>query len=339
MRADVIAIQSVPTVVANLDTVSPHARVYGIVATAALAAAAAAVGVTLATRTTPPQLQKQAGAPPLALDFGTRADPQARALAGAVTLYDGGKRGEAGAIFRRYRSLEAQVGTALAAWPNGSLARLQALAQEHPRSALVRLNLGLAQFWEGQGAAAALSFRAAKRLEPDTFYAIRADGLLYPRFAPGLPPFTPSFDPPAALRGLPAAAQLAGLKAEAARQPRLRLLYGAALQRLGHTLSAERQFRLAAAALPGDPEAQVAAAVGQFAKARPATAFSQLGPLARRFPHAATVRFHLGLLLLWMADVKDAKVQLQRSLRLEPAGPLASTTRAFLRQLQKVRTS
>jgi tetratricopeptide (TPR) repeat protein len=325
--------------VANLDPVSSHVRVYGIVGAAALAAAGVAVGVTLATRSAPSPVQKQAGAPPLALDFGARGDSQARALARAVSLYDGGKRGEAAAIFRRYGSLEAQVGTALAGWPNGSLARLQALAEQHQRSALVRLNLGLAQFWEGQDGAAAASFRAAERLEPDTFYAIRADGLLHPRFAPGLPPFTPSFEPPAALRGLPVAAQLAALKAAAAKQPRLRLLYGAALQRLWHPLSAERQFRLAAAALPDDPEAQVAAAVGQFTKAQPARAFSQLGPLVRRFPRAATVRFHLGLLLLWMADVKDAKAQLRHSLRLEPAGPLAPTARVFLRQLQKVRTS
>jgi tetratricopeptide (TPR) repeat protein len=313
--------------------------VYGIVAAAALAAAGIAVGVTLATRIVPVKLEKQAGAPPLALDFGVRAAAAARALARAVNLYDGGKRRQAAGIFTRYGSVEAQVGTALAVWPNGSLARLRALAEEHPRSALVRLNLGLAQFWEGQDGEAAASFRAAKRLEPDTLYAVRADGLLHPHFAPGLPPFTPGFEAPAAIQGRPAAQQLAVLKAGAARNPRLRLLYGAALQRLGHPLSAARQFRLAAAALPDDPEAQVAAAVGQFTKAQPAKAFSQLGPLGRRFPAAATVRFHLGLLLLWMADVKDAKVQLQRALKLAPTGPLAPSARAFLVQLQKVRTS
>ncbi len=312
---------------------------YGLVAAAALAAAGLAVGVTLATRSDPVPLRKQAGVPPLALDLGVRGDAEARALARAVNLYERGKRGEAGSIFDRYPSLEAQVGTALAAWPNSSLARLRALADEYPRSALVRLNLGLAQFWEGRTAEAAGSFQAARRLEPDTFYAIRADGLLHPRFAPGLPPFTPTFDAPAAIRKLPAARQLASLKAAAARNPRLRLIYGAALQRLGHPLSAERQFRLAAAALPDDPEAQVAAAVAQFSKAQPSKAFAQLGPLARRFPRAQTVRFHLGLLLLWIADVKDAKVQLRRALRLDPNGALAPSARAFLLQLGKVRTS
>jgi Flp pilus assembly protein TadD len=319
--------------------VSARTRVYGTVAAVALAAAGVVVGVTLATRTVPPALQKQPGAPPLALDLGLREDAEARALAGAAKLYDAGKRREAAQVFDRYGSVEAQVGTALATWPNGSLARLRALAEEHPRSALVRLNLGLAQFWEGQGGEAAASFRAARRLEPDTFYAIRADGLLHPRFAPGLPPFTPSFELPARLRQLPTARLLPALRRAAESEPRLRLLYGSALQRLGRPLSAQRQFRLAAAALPNDPEAQVAAAVGQFSKAQPSKAFSQLGPLARRFPKAATVRFHLGLMLLWMADVKDARVQLRRAVRLEPHGPLAASARAFLLQLGKVRTS
>ena len=318
---------------------SARARVIGVVAAAALAASALAVGVTLATRTVPPPVVKQKGAPPLVLDFGVRDDPEARALARATKLYGEGERSEAAAIFRRYSSPEAQVGMALASWPDGSLARLQSLSTEQPRSALVRFYLGLAQFWEGQDGAASASFRAAKRLEPDTYYAIRADGLLHPRFAPGLPPFTPTFDAPPAIRSLPAAQQLVALRAASAKAARARLLYGAALQRLGHPLSAERQFRLAAAALPDDAEAQVAAAVGQFSKAQPSKAFSQLGPLARRFPTAQTVRFHLGLLLLWMADVKDAKVQLQRAVRLDPAGPLAPAARAFLAQLEKVRTS
>jgi tetratricopeptide (TPR) repeat protein len=319
--------------------VSARTRVYGIVAAVALTAAGVAVGVTLATRTVPAELHKQAGAPPLALDLGLREDAEAQALARAAKLYDAGKRRQAEDVFVRYASVEAQVGIALAAWPNGSLARLRALAEEHPRSALVRLNLGLAQFWEGQDGEAAASFRAAKRLEPDTFYAIRADGLLHPRFAPGLPPFTPGFELPARLRRLPPAELLPALRRAAATEPRLRLLYGSALQRLGRPLSAQRQFRLAAAALPDDPEAQVAAAVGQFSKAQPSKAFSQLGPLARRFPRAATVRFHLGLMLLWMADVEDARIQLRRSLRLEPGGPLAPSARAFLVQLAKVRTS
>ena len=84
----------------------------------------------------------------------------------------------------------------------------------------------------------------------------------------------------------------------------MKLLYGVALQRLGHQVSAERAFAEAARLAPDDAEAQVAAAVGRFDKTHPERAFSRLGPLSKRFPHAATVRFHLGLLLLWLGEVK-----------------------------------
>src|SRR5204862_1366237 len=87
----------------------------------------------------------------------------------------------------------------------------------------------------------------------------------------------------------------------AGRAARAKLLYGLALQRLGRRLSARRQYDAAASLAPSDPETRVAAAVARFDKSRPAAAFSRLGPLTKRFPHAATVRFHLGLLLLWLS--------------------------------------
>jgi Flp pilus assembly protein TadD len=86
-----------------------------------------------------------------------------------------------------------------------------------------------------------------------------------------------------------------------------------ALQRLGRQRSAERVFAQAARIAPNDPDAQVAAAVGRFDKDDPSAAFSRLGPLAKRFPHAATVRFHLGLLLLWIGRVEPAKKQLRQA--------------------------
>src|SRR5438132_424236 len=61
---------------------------------------------------------------------------------------------------------------------------------------------------------------------------------------------------------------------------------------------------------PNDPEALTAAAVGLYSKEDPAAAFSRLGPLARRFPHAQTVRFHLGLLLIYFGDVPHARHEL-----------------------------
>jgi predicted Zn-dependent protease len=318
---------------------STRTRVYLTVAVAALAAAAGAVGITLATRSDPaPAGVKQPGAPPLALDFGVRADAEARALARAVDLYDAGKRDAAAAVFTRYDSLEAQVGAALSSWPDGSLVRLQSLVRDNPRSALAQLYLGLAQFWDGRGAEAAVSFRAAKRVQPDTFYAVRADGLLHPQFAPLLPPFTPSFEPPAAIAHLSAARQVEALRRAAAGSPRSRLLYGSVLQRLGHPLSAERQFRLAAAEAPADPETLTAAAVGRFDKSNPSRAFSQLGPLSRRFPHAQTVRYHLGLMLVWMSQVKAAKRQFAAVVAEGSDTQLGREARRFLIRLQNVGT-
>ena len=114
-----------------------------------------------------------------------------------------------------------------------------------------------------------------------------------------------------------------------------KILYGVALQRLGRQRSAVRQFDAAAKEEPGNVEAQVAAAVGRFDKARPAEAFSRLGPLTRRFPRSATVRFHLGVLLLWAGEVKEAKTQLVRATRVEPGSRLAREAQRYLDELEK----
>ena len=110
--------------------------------------------------------------------------------------------------------------------------------------------------------------------------------------------FVPSQPFPERIASLPADRQLAELAAAAADGAAAeKLQYGVVLQRLGRPLSARRVYDAAAALAPNDPEALVAAAVGRYDKDDPAAAFSRLGPLARRFPRAPTVRFHLGLLL------------------------------------------
>ena len=113
-----------------------------------------------------------------------------------------------------------------------------------------------------------------------------------------------------------------------------RLFYGVALQRLGRQRSAERVYAEAARLAPNDPEARVAAAVGLFDKAQPARAFSRLGPLSRTFPKAATVRFHLGLLLLWSGQVKEARRQLRLVQTVEPGSPLAGVAKRYLDELR-----
>jgi tetratricopeptide (TPR) repeat protein len=317
--------------------VSPRTRIWLVVGATALAAAAATVGATLLTRTgTPgsttaaPVVQK--GAPELNLDLGVRTDAEAVALRRALDLYDHGHRKAAGAIFRRYSSLEARVGAALAGWPDG-FDRLAEIEQTHPRSSLAQLELGLAFFWQGRLPQAQAAWRAARRAQPDTSYAIRADDLLHPRYAPGLPPFSPSFPSPRLLDRLAPPKQLAYLAAHARTGgARDKLLYGAALQKLGRPVSAERQFAAAAALAPHDVDALVADAVGRFDKANPSAAFSRLGPLVRMFPKATTVRFHLGLMLLWIGQLKTARAELGRVSAAGPS-PFLAEARLLLAKL------
>jgi Flp pilus assembly protein TadD len=233
--------------------------------------------------------------------------------------------------------LSRRVRSAMSAWPDGTLGRLRALAAANPQSGFVRLNLGIALYWAGRQAGAATAWRAAKRVDPDTPSAVRAASLLHPEMARGLPTFVPGFNPPARLAGLAGDRQLAAL-ARAARAPDVhaKLLYGVALQRIGRPLSAERQFAAAAALAPDDPEARVAAAVGLFDKDDPARAFSRLGPLVERFPRAPTVRFHLGLLLLWIGRVQKAKEELRLARAEGPRTPLGREADRFLVRLASV---
>jgi tetratricopeptide (TPR) repeat protein len=318
--------------------VSPRARVTAIVAAAAAAAAAITIGITVATSSGDERtraLEPRPGAPPLALDLGVRIDPEARALRRASRLHNDGSRRAAATIFERYESLEAKVGLAFARWPDDSLQMVEALSASHVRSAFVQLHLGLAQFWAGHGSEALAAWRAAVRVEPDSASAVRADDLLHPNFPRGRPPFIPSEPPPPAVERLRPDEELAAL-ARAARRPdpHAKLLYGAALQQLGRPLSAERQFAAAARLAPGNAEARTAAAVGLFSKAAPARAFARLGPLTRRFPRAATVRFHLGLLLLWIGGVERAKRELRRAVALDGDGPLGREAGRFLDRLR-----
>jgi tetratricopeptide (TPR) repeat protein len=193
---------------------------------------------------------------------------------------------------------------------------LRILAARYPHSALVRLELGLALAFTGQNADAADAWKAAQRAQPDSPSAVHAADLRHPDTPPGLPPFVPSF---------------AGARTATQR----RLLQGAAFQQALRPVSAEREFAAAARASPNDPEALTAAAVGRYDKDRPADAFSQLGPLARRFPRAQTVRFHLGLLLIYFGDLAKARQELRLARVAGPGTPLGKRAQALLKAGQK----
>ena len=256
------------------------------VAVAAVAVAALTVGIVALTSDDP---AAQAGdPPPLSLAI-VGSGPAARDLRSASNLYERGRLAEARALFDRHRSPEALVGSAYSRWPDETFARLEEL----PASGVSVLHLGIAYAALGRETDARNELARVSRVAPDTPYAIRADDLLHPRMVPGLPFFVPERSPRGALR--------AGLE----------------YQRLGRPVSARRAFELAARRAPNDPEALVAAAVGRFEKDRPAAAFSRLGPLTRRFPRSQTVRFHLGLLLLWIGAAQEARAQLQRAVALD----------------------
>jgi tetratricopeptide (TPR) repeat protein len=201
----------------------------------------------------------------------------------------------------------------------GSVPRLRGLATANPRSSFVRLNLGLALFWRRENAGALTAWRQAKRLQPDTPSAVRAGDLLHPDSPRGLPQFEPS-------------------TARADTPARRLIIRGVRLQASGRPVSAERLFARAARLVPRDSDAQVAAAVGLYDKDDPSRAFSRLGPLVRRFPHAQTVRFHLGLLSIWLGTFGQARKELRRALAENPKSTYGREARLLLKRLENVRT-
>src|SRR5919204_3017732 len=263
---------------------SPRARVWIAVVVVSVAAAAVAVGVTLATRTSVSRHRVQA--PPFLADSTASAAAQA------------------------------DVQEALRAWPSGTIRRLRILAAEHPRIALVQLELGLALSAGGDAAAARGVLRQAVRVQPDSPSAVRAQDALHPDEPPGNPPFVPSF---------------ARARTRVERLVARGIAYQAALR----PVSAERAFAAAASAAPNDPQAQTAAAVGLFDKDRPALAFSRLGPLVRRFPHAQTVRFHLGLLLIFIRQLPAARRELALAVAEGPKTGLARRARLLLKAAKR----
>jgi tetratricopeptide (TPR) repeat protein len=286
--------------------VNPRVRARLLVALAAAAAAAVAVAAAVVQGRAdhdpgePPPLELSADSP---------------ALRAAEAAYERGNRGVAEEQFdaflgREPGSVEAAVGAAIAAWPDGTIERLRDLAEQHPANGVVRLHLGLALFSAGQRDEALGEWREAERRDPDTPAALRAEDLLHPGMAPGRPYFYPASDD--------------------------RLAEGVALQRAGRPVSALRAFERALAAEPDSLEAQVAVAVARFDKDDPAQAFSRLGPLAGEHPEAEIVRYHLGLLLLWIRALDQADEQLSRASQGE--GVYARLAAELLARVQEIRT-
>jgi tetratricopeptide (TPR) repeat protein len=279
-------------------------------------------------------------APPLELGLTLRSDDEADALREAEALLDEGDRAAARTRFEEILaanpgSVEAAVGAAVAAWPEGTVERLQELAADHPASGVVRLHLGLAFLAEGDEEGARREWLEAERAEPDSPSALRAEDLLNPQFAPGRPPFVAPLEAPPGLEDLPPEEQLEELRRQAeAGGVDERLVYGIALQRVGRPVSAAEAFASAAEADPESLPAKVAAALARFEKEDPSQAFSRLGPLADADENGV-VRYHLGLALSWIGQVEEAERQLRLARAADPDGFYGTEAERLLDRLEE----
>ena len=103
-------------------------------------------------------------------------------------------------------------------------------------------------------------------------------------------------------------------------------------------------------AAPADVYAGFAAGMRQFASRAPAVtadafdkdaperAFGRLGPLTRTFPGEPSVRFHLGVLLIWTGRVKAAERQFRLATRTQPGSPLAREAARYLETIRHARS-
>ena len=176
------------------------------------------------------------------------------------------------------------------------------------------------------------------RVEPDTPYAVLAGNVLHPKSQRGLPGFIPSFAAPAEIVRLAPRRQLDALRQRAEEDG----AGAAAVQRRasarGTTRLGSGGLRACCACSPANAEAQVAAAVGQFDKDAPERAFGRLGPLTRTFPGEPSVRFHLGVLLIWTGRVTAAERQFRLATRTQPGSPLAREAARYLETIRHARS-
>jgi hypothetical protein len=144
--------------------VPPRAHLYLNVAIAAVAGAGIVIGLTLDTRTTPPQPHAQPGKPPVPTGLPAPAG--------------------------------AQIAAAFREWPNGSIDALQRLGLEYPGSAVVQFYRGIGLLWAGYPADAQTALESAKQLGRNTVIQGRADNILHPEYyqpssGPSYPVFVP----------------------------------------------------------------------------------------------------------------------------------------------------
>lgn len=202
----------------------------------------------------------------------------------------------------------AAVRAAMALPERAAARKLAVLAQAYPADPVVQFNDAVVLECAGFLPDAVAAYERARKTGFDTYYEVQSDVLLHPQYFQqgGYPPF-----------------QYSG-------HDRL-LVQGAVAQQGYHQHTAEKLWARAAAQEPGSDVAQVAAAVGLFSMSDPSKAFSHLGPLVKRFPRSQSVRFHLGLMLTYLGETKQARLELQKAAALGAETVLGRQARRLLR--------
>ena len=284
-------------------------------------------------RPTAVEPQPRKGFPPLALSLGVRDDAEARELRRAVELYEAGRRdgggdGSSRASTRSRRSSAPRSRTGRRAQDRiEQLGALYPAQRARPAARRARPLLG------GHGRGAERLARGARRRARHALRGARGATCSIREFAPGLPVFVPSF--PYRDRGREhagGAARGAARRPDRARTPPLRrraaaarpARLGAARLRRGAAARAERRRR--ARRGRGRPLRRRATRRRRSAGSARSRAVSR---------SAATVRFHLGVLLLWQGDVQEAKRQLRLARQSEPGSRIAREAGRYLTSSRK----
>jgi tetratricopeptide (TPR) repeat protein len=258
------------------------------------------------------------GKPPLVLDLpGTPTDGSTDAQLKAAE-----QRLPAGDV--RIAVARAIVGYT----PGDRQATIDALRELPQDDAVVAFHLGVAELWAGDPKDAQADLRHAKQLDPYGFYGERADNALHynmPRGYPWyFPPTTPAERP-----------SLAKLRAAVKANPRNSaawLQLAVALEQQ-HRMQAIEAARKAVEASPTAVSPRVALAVLSFDKDRPAASMGQLGPMLQQDEGNTEIRFHIGLLSLWVGLTTQALGEFRQVLREDPHGSYAKLSQSFIDKL------
>ena len=212
-------------------------------------------------------------------------------------------------------SIEAQIGDAVTAWPEETEEKLQAIVDAYPDSAVARLNLGLALLAQGEPNAARKQWAEAERARARLAGGAERRGSAQPALAarPAAvrrrgragrrSPSSPLEERLETVRGTPrSAAPSTTGSSTGARSRRW-----ATANRHGVPTQTRSRPTRRASRRRSPPRCR------RFDKDDASPAFAKLGPLASANPNSSLIRFHLGLMLLWLPDLDNARKQLERA--------------------------